>query len=406
MSEGRGLRFGENPSMATDAASTDRVALAPLPDRIRHRFPIFERRLYVNSCSQGALSDAVRAAYEQYLADWDEKGAPWEYWVERGEAARATFARLVNAAPDEVAVTTSLSAGVSALATGLRYARRSKVVLTDWEFPTIGQIWHAQEARGARVVHVPESGDGTIPLEHFERVIDDDTQLVSITHVCYRNGAKLDVEAVTRLAHERGALVLLDAYQTIGSLPVDVRALGVDFLGAGVLKYLLGSAGLAFFYARRELVERVWPTATGWFADRDIFAMDHRDYSPAPTASRFQSGTPPIPAIYAGIAGMELMEEIGIAETREHVLGLHARLLDGLDSLGARVATPRDSERRGALLCVASTDAPALVQALDREGIVTSSRAGNLRISPHAYNSVEDVDVLLETLSRHIAYLL
>ena len=230
--------------------------LHKLPKRIRHRFPIFNTKVYVNSCSQGALSDAVRASYEAYLRDWDEEGAPWEYWVERGEAARATFARLVGAAPDEVAVTTSLSAGVSALASGLRYARRSKVVLTDWEFPTVGQIWHAQEARGARVVHVPEAGDGTIPLEHFERAIDDDTLLVSITHVCYRNGARVDVEAVTRLAHERGALVLLDAYQTIGSLPIDVRELDVDFLAAGVLKYLLGSAGLAFFYARRNLVER------------------------------------------------------------------------------------------------------------------------------------------------------
>src|SRR5256884_7754673 len=309
--------FGENASMASHAASRQPVETASLPDRIRHRFPIFERRLYVNSCSQGALSDAVRAAYEQYLADWDEKGAPWGYWVERGEAARAAFARLVNAARDEVAVTTSLSAGVSGLASGLRYARRSKVVLTDWEFPTIGQIWHAQEARGARVVHVPEAGDGTIPLEHFERAIDDDTLLVSITHVCYRNGAKLDVEAVTRLAHERGALVLLDAYQSIGSLPVDVRELDVDFLGAGVLKYLLGSAGLAFFYARRELVERVWPTATGWFADRDIFAMDPPDYSPAPPPSRFRPGTPPFPPIHAATPGRGLMGGTGIARPRD-----------------------------------------------------------------------------------------
>ena len=406
MSRGPVSGLGDNSSMASSAAPERTVEAAPLPDRIRRRFPIFERRVYINSCSQGALSDAVRGAYEQYLADWDEKGAPWEYWVERGEAARTTFARLVNADPDEIAVTTSLSAGVSALATGLRYARRSKVVLTDWEFPTIGQIWHAQEARGARVVHVPEAGDGTIPLEHFERAIDDDTLLVSITHVCYRNGAMLDVEPVVRLAHERGALVLLDAYQSAGSLPLDVRELDVDFLAAGVLKYLLGSAGLAFFYCRRDLVERVWPTATGWFADRDIFAMDHRDYSPATTASRFQSGTPPVPAIYAGIAGMELMEEIGIAETREHVLGLHERLLAGLDELGARVVTPREPERRGALLCVACRDAPALVEALDRDGIVTSSRDDNLRISPHAYNSTDDIDAVLAALRRHIAHLL
>ncbi len=373
----------------------------PLPDRVRHRFPIFERLVYINSCSQGALSDSVRAAYDAYLRDWDDKGAPWEYWVERGEAARAAFARLVNADPDEVAVTTSLSAGLSALATGLRYAARPKIVTTDYEFPTVGQIWHAQEARGARVVHVPPARDGTIPLEHFERAIDEDTLLVSITHVCYRNGAMLDVEGVVRLAHERGALVLLDAYQSVGSLPIDVRALDVDFLAAGVLKYLLGSAGLAFFYARRDLTTRVWPTATGWFADDDVFKMDHRDYSPAPTAARFQSGTPPIPAIYAGIAGMELMQEIGIAETREHVQALNAHLVAGVDELGARLATPRDPALRGALVCVRARDAQALVQALARQGIVTSERDGNLRVSAHAYNSFDDVELVLAALARH-----
>ena len=373
----------------------------PLPDRIRHRFPIFEQRVYINSCSQGALSDAVRASYEQYLKDWDEKGAPWEYWVERQEAARASFAQLVNAAPDEIAVTTSLSAGVASLASGLRFARRSKVVLTDWEFPTIGQIWHAQAARGARVVHVPEAADGTIPVEHFERAIDDDTLLVSITHVCYRNGAMTDVRKVVDLAHERGAYVLLDAFQSVGSLPIDVKALDVDFLGAGVLKYLLGSAGLGFLYCRRDLVEKVWPTATGWFADQNIFEMDHTDYSPAPTAARFQSGTPPVPAIYAGIAGIELMQEIGIAETREHVNGLNSHLIAGLDELKATLATPRRPKRRGALICVRANDAHALVAALGREGIVTSDRDSNLRISAHAYNSLEDVDAVLASLQRH-----
>src|SRR3954454_11950576 len=310
------------PQSAPRIGNVTTLAMTEVPARCRHRFPIFERQVYINSCSQGALSDAVRGGYEQYLEDWDDKGAPWEYWVERQEAARGAFAGLVNAGADEIAVTTSLSAGVSALASGLRFTQRSKVILTDWEFPTIGQIWHAQEARGARVMHVaPE-------LEDFERAIDDDTLLVSITHVCYRNGAMVDVPRIVELAHERGALVLLDAFQSIGSLPVDVKELGVDFLGAGVLKYLLGSAGLGFFYCRRELIERVWPTQTGWFADENIFAMDHTDYSPAQTASRFQSGTPPVPAIYAGIAGIELMQEIGIAATREHVNGLNAHLID------------------------------------------------------------------------------
>jgi selenocysteine lyase/cysteine desulfurase len=381
------------------------LAVSTLPSRVRHRFPIFERLVYINSCSQGALSDAVRDSYQQYLRDWDEKGAPWEYWVERTEAARAAFAGLVNADPDEIAVTTSLSAGVASLASGLRYAGRSKVVLTDLDFPTVGQIWHAQEARGARVVHVPVGSDGTVPLEHFEAAIDEDTALVSIPHVSYRTGAMTDVEGVVELAHERGALVLLDAYQTAGSMPLNVKELEVDFLGAGVLKYLLASAGLAFFYCRRELFEKAWPTATGWFADEDIFAMDVHDYSPSPTARRFQSGTPPIPSIYAGIAGIELMQEIGIAETREHVQQLNDRLIDGVDELGGTLATPREREKHGALICVRSTDVNALVAALEDRGIVTSERDGNLRVSAHAYNTEADIDAVLEALRENRALL-
>jgi selenocysteine lyase/cysteine desulfurase len=291
---------------------------------------------------------------------------------------------------------------VSALASGLRFGEgRDKVVVSDFEFPTIGQIWHAQERRGVRVEHVPAEADGTIPLERFEAVIDEQTALVAVTNVCFRNGSRLDVEAVTRLAHERGALVLVDAYQTVGSLPVDVRAIGCDFLVAGVLKYLLGSAGLGFLYCRRELVQGIEPTATGWFADRDIFEMDIHDYSPAPTARRFEAGTPPIPPIYAGIAGIELMQEIGIAETREHVQNLNAHLLDGLDELQAKVVTPRAPERRGALICVKSTDANTLVATLGEEGIVTSERDNNLRISAHCYNTVEDVDLVLAALQRN-----
>jgi selenocysteine lyase/cysteine desulfurase len=359
-------------------------------DAVRARFPIFERLVYINSCSQGALSDAVRQSYENYLRDWDEQGAPWDYWVERTEAARAAFAGLINAEPDEVAVTTSLSAGVASLASGLRFARRSKVVLTDLEFPTVGQIWHAQEARGARVTHAAP--------EQLREAIDDDTLLVSTTHVSYRTGAMVDVPEVVQAAHDQGALVLLDAYQSVGSLPIDVKELDVDFLAAGALKYLLGSAGLAFFYCRRELWERAWPTATGWFADEDVFAMDIYDYSPSPTARRFQSGTPPVPSIYAGIAGIELMHEIGVAETRAHVNALNERLVAGVDELGGTVVTP---DRRGALICISSTDVSALVAAMDERGIVTSERDGNLRVSAHAYNTEEDIDAVLEALAAN-----
>lgn len=363
----------------------------------RTRFPIFERLVYVNSCSQGALSDSVRAAYEDYLTGWDERGAPWDYWVERTEAARGAFARLVDARPDDVAVTTSLSAGVSALASALDFSKRPKVVISDYEFPTIGQIWHAQELRGAEV-HV-------VDPERVEEAIDERTAIVSVTGVCYRNGARLPVEEIARVAHERGALVLLDAYQAAGTYPLDVRELGVDVLASGVLKYLLGSAGLAFMWVRPGLSTELVPTETGWFADRDIFEMDHTRYAPSPSARRFQSGTPPVPSIYAGIAGIELMLELGVAETRAHVTALNERLIDGIDDLGATLVTPRDPEQRGALVCIASTDAPALVGALAQDGIVTSERDGNLRVSAHAYNTAEDIDAVVTSLARHRALL-
>jgi selenocysteine lyase/cysteine desulfurase len=346
---------------------------------------------YVNSCSQGALSDRVRAAYLDYLDGWDDRGAPWEYWVERAETARATFARLVSAQPDDVAVTTSVSAGVSAFASAIDFSSRPKVVISDYEFPTIGQIWHAQQRRGAEVVvaHPDELVDA----------IDERTAVVSITAVCYRNGARLPVEEIAAAARAKGALTVLDAYQAAGTYPLDVSALGVDVLAAGVLKYLLASAGLAFMWVRPGL--DLVPTQTGWFADEDIFEMDHRDYSPSATARRFESGTPPVPAIYGGIAGMELMLDIGIAETREHVNGLNARLIDGVDELGGTVVTPREEERRGALICIRSTDAPALVRALAADGIVVSERDSNLRVSAHAYNDESDIDAVLASLARH-----
>ena len=370
--------------------------------RCRHRFPIFEQRVFANSCGQGALSDAVRGAYETYLADWDEQGSPWGVWVGKLEQARLAFAGLVGAQPGEIAVTTSTSAAVSSFASGLDFGERSKVVLTDLEFPTIGQIWHAQELRGARVVHVAPDASGLVPIEHFDAAIDEDTMIVSVPHVSYRTGARIDVEAVAALAHERGALMLLDAYQTAGSLPLDVRALGVDLLTTGALKYLLGSAGLAYMWCRADLVERVTPTVTGWFADEDIAAMDASDYSPARVASRFESGTPPVPALYAGVAGAGLIGELGVPAIAAHVRALNARLVDGVGELGGRVVTPGF---RGALVCIAAVDEHALVDALYAEGVIASSRDGNLRISLHAYNDLGDVDAILAALARHRALL-
>jgi selenocysteine lyase/cysteine desulfurase len=369
---------------------------------VRGRFPIFEHTAYANSCSQGALSLDVREAYEAYLDGWNAHGAEWEHWVERAETARASFARLVSAEPGEIAVTSSVSQAVSALVSALPLERgRNRIVISEFEFPTVGQIAHAQELRGAEVVHVEPEADGQIPLERFAEAIDERTALVCCTAVSYRTGYRLDVAEVARIAHERGALCLADSYQAAGAIPLDVSELGVDFLTAGTVKYLLASAGLAFMFVRRDLHERLLPTQTGWFADEDIFEMDISDYSPAADARRFDAGTPPVPNIYAGIAGMRIVEGAGVPAIAAHVRGLVHRLFAGLDDLGATVATPRAEGAFGPLVCVASTDVNALVEALRGEHVVVSSRDRNLRIALHLYNVDEDVDRILAALAAN-----
>jgi selenocysteine lyase/cysteine desulfurase len=369
---------------------------------IRADFPIFEHTVYANSCSQGALSNRVRAAVEEWLAGWDENGAEWEFWVERNEAARSAFAELLHAAPDEVAVTTSVSQAVSAFVSSLDFAgERNRIVISDYEFPTVGQIAHAQALRGAEVVRVLAEPDGSIPPERFAEAIDERTALVCCTAVSFRTGHRHDVPAIAEVAHGSGALVLADSYQAVGALELDVRSLGADVVTGGTVKYLLGSAGLAFMWMRGSLVASLLPTQTGWFADEDIFAMSIADYSPHASARRFDSGTPPVPSLYPGVAGAQIVAEAGVAAIEAYVASLVDRLMAGLGELGATVVTPRARSRRGPLVCVVSTDPNALVAALAADRIVTSTRDMNLRVSLHLYNVEEDVDRVLEALAGH-----
>ncbi|MFQ5614335.1 MAG: aminotransferase class V-fold PLP-dependent enzyme [Anaerolineae bacterium] len=368
---------------------------------IRERFPIFQSKTYLNSCSQGALSVDVRQAYDAYLRDWDEKGSPWELWVERQETARQAFAGLVNAGAEEVAVCTSVSAAVSALASALDYGgERNRIVVSDFEFPTVAQIWHAQERRGAKVTHVPAAGN-VIPLERFEDAIDERTLLVSLTHVCFRNGSRLDVPAIAELAHRRGALVLVDSYQALGTFPIDVKALNVDFLVGGTLKYLLASAGLAYLYVRKELLPHLQPTTMGWFSQDNIFAMDIYANVPSSTARRFESGTPPVPNIYAGVAGIKLIRSVGLERVEAHLRQITGAIKEGAMRRGFNLVTPVDPERHGALITLRSHKVDLLVKRLEADGVITSSRDDNLRISPHVYNNLQDVDRLMDCLTRH-----
>jgi selenocysteine lyase/cysteine desulfurase len=360
-------------------------------EAIRARFPVFERKVYANSCSQGALSDAVRAAYEEYLDGWDQHGAEWGHWVERSETMRAQFADLLDVDADEVAIQTSVSAAVSAFVSGLDFrGERNRIVISEYEFPAIGQIAHAQELRGAEVVHVEAEP------EAYAAAVDERTALVGATFVSFRTGRRHDVEAVNGIAREHGALMLVDAYQGVGALPLRA-ADAADVVVGGTVKYLLASAGLAYMYVSED-VRRRQPTQTGWFADEDIFEMQIQRYRPHPSARRYDAGTPPVPSIYGGVAGVGIVQEAGVAAIEAHIAGLVRRLIDGCAELGAHVVDPAGSSP---LVCIRSTDAPALVDVLAAEDIVASERDSNLRVSFHLYNTDDDVDAVLAGLARH-----
>jgi len=366
---------------------------------IRSRFKIFQRKIYLNTCSQGALSDAVEAGFADYVAGWHEYGSPWERWVEHYEAARTAFARFIHASPDEVAIVTSVSAGINAVASALNFRERKKVVMGEFEFPTMGHVWLGQRGRGADVRFVKAEGN-RIPLANYEKQVDRNTCIVPITHVCFKNGFRSEVNAITQIAHANGALVMLDDYQDCGTRPVDVKAMNLDFYVAGTLKYLLGPPGLAFLYVRKELISSLVPTITGWFAQANPFAYDPQHFELSPTARRFESGTPSVPNVYGAMPGFQLLQEIGMDNVAEHIQGLTQALLSYARDLGIVAKTPDGSV--GPLIVLQSKDSGLLVQKLAESGIVASNRHDGLRISFHAYNTMDDVNAIANFLKENL----
>src|SRR6266446_6082355 len=368
-------------------------------EALRGQFPLLARKTYLNSGSYCALANSVRAALEAYLEDRLLVGANWDVWVTKNESVRSLVATLLRAAPDEIAVTASVSAGLNALASALQFSGpRTKVIVSDFEFPTNAQIWHAQEPRGARVVHVPRAADGYIPLENFAKAIDEQTQLVAITHVCFRNGAKLDIPGIVHLAHAKGAKVLLDCYQSVGSLDIDVKSLGVDFAAGGMLKYLLGTAGIAFLYVRDSFIQSLVPTNSGWFAQAEIAAMDITANRPAPNARRFEAGTPAVVNAYAAEAGLKFVLAVGTPAIEKRNYALTRRCMQRLEEIGWPSITPAQNERRGATVAVPSRVSGGLSKELMKRDIVTSHRDDNVRASFHFYNDEDDVESFIAAM--------
>ena len=372
-----------------------------LADKYRKEFSVFQNLHYLNSCSQGALANSVKRGLAEYVETMEIHGSSWGEWAGYQERARESVATFFAVPKHEIAITTSVSAAISAVASALDFTGvRKKIVLTENDFPTSGQIWHAQELRGATVVHAPAKPDGTVKMGALLEMIDTETALVCISHICFRNGIRTELEPIIEAAKKVGALVMIDAYQSVGSVPIDINELQPDFLVGGTLKYLLGVPGTAFLYARSETTSELIPTTTGWFAARDIFTMGIHEYDPATDARRFESGTPAVPSLYPAVAGLEIINSIGINEIYAYVSEIHDAIREGLESLGASIVTPRDPSKHGAMLTIASRDQNAHVAALEEYKVITSCRDGNVRISPHFYNDDSDVEAVVSAFAK------
>jgi selenocysteine lyase/cysteine desulfurase len=376
---------------------------APAPPRdYRAEFPIFRRSVYLNSCSLGALSTRSRARVNQCLDLWDSHGAAawYEIWWAALAELRSRYARWIGAPDGSVALHPSISSGLTSVAETLDYRRRPKVVVTSLDFPTVAYQWLARAGEGIEVTIV-ESPDGIgVPVEALARAVDERTALVATSHVFFTSGAIQDVRAVADLAHAKGALLLVDGYHAAGQLPVDVRALDVDFYCSGGLKWLLGGTGVAFMYARPSLWPSLAPRATGWFAHRDQFRFDPRTLELHDDSRRLESGTPAILPVYAQLGGLDVLEELGAGELRRRTAALTEDLIEQARARGLRPKVAARAEDRTGIVMLPSTDPAADVRRLAAAGIVVDSRPGHVRVSPYFYNIPDDHRAAIECLTR------
>lgn len=366
----------------------------------RKLFPILDHTIQLSSCSQSALSLPVRRAIDEYLEVWLKRGADWGYWMEQVALARAEFARMIHAQPDDIAVLGSVSDAASSIASALHFeADRREIVTTTLDFPSVCHVWLAQAPRGAQVRFVQAEAGSTDTTERIVGALDARTALVSVSHACFYDGQRVDIAATGREARRHGAIQFVDAYQSAGAITIDVEAQAVDILAAGAQKYLLGIPGIAFLYVRPTLARRLTPTVTGWFGRVDPFAFDPAGLDFAAGAARFNTGTPPMMCASVARASMALLNEIGIPAIEDYLGQLSAVALEEAARLGLVVASPADAAAKGANTAIRVPDAARIEARMLEAGYVVSARNDVIRIAPHFYNTAEDVTGALRALA-------
>jgi len=352
--------------------------------KYRGEFPIFRDSVYLNTCSLGALGERSRRKVAEYLDLWQSRGASawYDVWWEALGELRARYGRIINAPPGDIALAPSISVALSAVAESLDYKRRPKVVITSLDFPTVAYQWLAKAASGVELVVVESPDRISVPVDAIARAIDDRTALVVTSHVYFTTGAIQDIKRVAAAAHAHGALCLIDAYQSVGQIPVDVQDAGVDALVAGGLKWLLGGPGIVFLYVRQAVARTLEPRISGWFGQREQFTFDPRALTFHDDARRFEMGTPSLAAVYAQLGGLEYIEEIGIPAIREATAALTEDLIATVRAAGFKPKVAAEPDRRSAIVMIPMPDPAASVRHLAAGGVIADSRPGHVRLSP------------------------
>jgi len=374
--------------------------------KYRGEFPIFKTQVYLNTCSLGALGERSRRKVAEFLDQWQSRGAAawYDVWWEALGDLRARYGRIINARLGEVALAPSISVALSSVAESLDYTRRPKVVITSLDFPTVAYQWLAKVPHGVELVVVESPDKISVPVDAIARAVDDRTALVATSHVYFTSGAIQDIKRVAEVAHAHGALCLIDAYQSVGQIPVDVQHAGVDALVAGGLKWLLGGPGIVFLYMREALARRLEPGIAGWFGQRDQFAFDPRALTFHDDTRRFELGTPALASVYAQLGGLEYIEEIGVPAIREATALLTEDLIATARAAGFKPKVAAEPERRSAIVMIPMPDPAASVRHLAAGDVIADSRPGHVRFSPFFYNVQDDHVRATERLASQPAH--
>ena len=367
---------------------------------VRAEFPILQRKIYLNSCSLGALSLRAMAYLESFQELWHEFGASAWYgpWCEKLEDLRSRVSRFLGATPGQLALLPSTSAALSVIAESVDYSRRNRVVCTELDFPTLAYQWAVKP--DVELVVLPSHDGVRVAPEQFAEVVDDRTAFLATSHVLYTTGYIQDLDALADIAHRAGAFFLVDGYQGPGQIPVDLGAGEADFYTTGPLKWLCGGPGLSYLYVRDELVQELQPRITSWFAARDQFNFDLENFEPHNDARRFELGTPALPTVHTALGGQEIIDELGIETIRDQNRALTEHLVERAQESGFQLTIAPDPADRSAIVMIQHEDPPGAVGYLAERGIIVDHRPGHVRVSPHFYNTIDEIDQCVETLTE------